>query len=146
MVSLKPHFKTSHKPCASLQNLIAVNDSLVCILGVKVLKIDLNQERRYPQTFKLADISCAILGSDFLLFNGLKVDNSCSRLLESQKCSKSNSHAQTNSNFCTTESVEAKQTSNTQVAKQLIDTKASPYKNSFTISKPQSFQNVKKKT
>ena len=81
------------------------------------------------------------IGSDFLSFYGLKVDSSCGRLLESQKCAELQSHAQTNSNFRPTK--RAEQTPTIQVANQLIGTKTIPYKNSSTISKPQSFQNGK---
>ena len=96
VVSLIPPFETSHSVYAGPQNLIAVNDSPVRILRGKALNIDLNKQRRYPWTFKVADVSCAILGFDFLSFYGLKVDSSCGRLLESQKCAESQSHAQTN--------------------------------------------------
>jgi len=64
---------------------MAVNDSPVHNLRVKPLNIDLKKRTQYPWTSKLTDISCAILDSDFLSFYGLKIDNSCGRLTESQK-------------------------------------------------------------
>ena len=115
VVSSIPIFETNHEPYSGPYNLIAVNDSPVRIVGVESAKIDLNKERCYPRTFKVADISYAILGSDFLSFYRLKVDSSCDRLLESQKCAESQSHAQINSNFRPTKSVQ--QTFTIQVAK-----------------------------
>jgi len=86
VVSLIPPLQAkNYEPYSGPQNLIAVNGSPVHILGVKPLNVDLNKRAQYPWTFKVADISCAILGSDFLSFYGLKIDSSCGRLIESQK-------------------------------------------------------------
>lgn len=81
-VSVLPSKSKSMSNCG--ESLRAANGSFIRTFGEKVLKIDLGLRREFKWKFILADVSCGIIGADFLHFFDLVVDLHNYRIIDNR--------------------------------------------------------------